>query len=347
MKPVDDKTERRKTEHIRICLNEDVEGKNITTGLEKYRFKHNALPEIDFKEINLGTSFLSKQVKAPFLISSMTGGTKVARNINQRLALLAESHGWAIGVGSMRAAIEEESLADTFEVRKYAPTIPVLANLGAVQFNYGYGTEECMRAVEMIEADALILHLNSLQEVFQPEGDTNFGNLLTKIEEIAAKLPVPVGVKEVGMGINGLSAKKLMDSGVKFIDIAGAGGTSWIQVEKFRANEPIRNLAADAFSDWGNPTAECLEEVKQYRNQIEIIASGGMKNGVEAAKALALGANMVGFGRSLLKPAVDSDVTLLEVQMDRIEFELRTAMFGIGADSIEQLVNTRNLYKIS
>jgi isopentenyl-diphosphate Delta-isomerase len=340
-----DLTEKRKTEHIRISLHEDVEGKNITTGLENYRFIPNALPEISFEDVSLSASFLGKSMKTPFLISSMTGGTETALKINKNLALAAQERGWAIGLGSMRAAVEKEELAYTFQIRKWAPDIPVIANIGAVQLNYGFGLEECKRAVEIAEADALVLHLNTLQEVFQPEGDTDFSHLLSKIEKLIAGLPVPVGVKEVGMGIDKATAERLISAGVHFIDVAGAGGTSWVQVESYRSEDAARKKAAEAFLDWGLPTSESITSVREVSKKIPVIASGGLKHGVDAAKSIALGADLAGFGRSLLQSAVEKDAEALILQMDRIEFELRAAMFGIGASKIEELKLTKRLLK--
>ncbi|MGM0845748.1 MAG: type 2 isopentenyl-diphosphate Delta-isomerase [Bacillota bacterium] len=339
-------TEKRKTEHIDICLTKEVESDEMMTGLESFRFQHNALPEIDFSEIDLRTTLFQKQLKAPFLISSMTGGTETAAEINKMLAITAEKRGWAMGVGSMRTAIENNQTAYSYEVRKYAPTIPILANIGAVQFNYGYGVEQCQRAVDLIEADALILHLNSLQEVFQPEGDTNFKDLLPKIEKVAKTLSVPVVVKEVGMGISGAAARRLYEAGVSFIDVAGAGGTSWIRVEAYRSKDPLRAEAAAAFQDWGIATADSLMQITSELPDVSLFASGGIKNGVEAAKAIALGADIAGFGRSLLPNAAASDEEALNEQFQRIEFELRAAMFGIGVSSINQLKGTEALKRI-
>lgn len=340
-----DLTEKRKTEHIRISLHEDVEGKNITTGLENYRFIPNALPEISFEEVSLSASFLGKSMKTPFLISSMTGGTETALKINQNLAIAAQERGWAIGLGSMRAAVEKEELAYTFQIRKWASDIPIIANIGAVQLNYGFGLEECKRAVEIAEADALVLHLNTLQEVFQPEGNTNFSHLLSKIEKLIAGLPVPVGVKEVGMGINKETAEKLISAGAQFIDVAGAGGTSWVQVESYRSEDAARKKAAEAFQDWGLPTSESITSVREISKKIPVIASGGLKHGVDAAKSLALGADFAGFGRSLLQSAVEKDAEALILQMERIEFELRAAMFGIGVSNINELKASKRLLK--
>ncbi|HEX7055823.1 MAG TPA: type 2 isopentenyl-diphosphate Delta-isomerase [Bacilli bacterium] len=340
----EDLLKKRKAEHISIVLNEQVSGANITSGLERYRFWHNALPELDFTAIDTSTVFFGKKLRFPLLVSSMTGGAELSAEINKRLATTAERRGWAMGLGSMRAVLEHAELRHTYIVRRYAPSIPLFANLGAVQLNYGYGVDECRKAVEMIEADGLILHLNSLQEVFQPEGDTNFSGLLGKIEKVAHALAVPVGVKEVGWGISGAVARRLADAGVSFIDVAGAGGTSWALVEKYRAHDGLRREAADAFAGWGIPTAESLIEVRAAVPHIPVIASGGIASGVEAAKAIALGASLAGFGRSLLADAVSS-AEALDERFARAEFELKAAMFGIGAGTIAELAETDALRK--
>lgn len=341
-------TVRRKSEHIRICLEEPVQGLGIETGFQYYRFRHCALPEIAFNEVDISGSFLGLPLQAPLLISSMTGGTEEAGSINSRLAEVAQARGWAMGLGSMRALIENEQLAGTFRVRREAPTIPLIANLGAVQLNYGYGVDQCRHAVELAEANALVLHLNSLQEVFQAEGDTDFRGLLVRIGEVCRQIGVPVGVKDVGWGIDAETAARLADAGVSFIDVAGAGGTSWSQVEKHRSRDPLRAAAAAAFADWGIPTAECVREVRERLPQTCIIASGGLNTGVDAAKAIALGADIAGFGRSLLAGAAASEdgragSETLYNQLERIEFELRTAMFGIGAATLSQLRDTDRL----
>ncbi|CAM4360247.1 type 2 isopentenyl-diphosphate Delta-isomerase [Paenibacillus tarimensis] len=343
-------TARRKSEHIRICLEEQVES-GLTAGFESYRFRHAAVPELNFSDIGTGAYFLGKKVAAPLLISSMTGGTDEAGAINLLLAEAAEERGWAIGLGSMRAAIEDGELAPTFKIRQAAPTIPVLANVGAVQLNYGFGVEQCREIVELAEADGLVLHLNSMQEIFQPEGDTNFRNLLARIETLCAKLEVPVGVKEVGWGIDGANAVRLAEAGAAFIDVAGAGGTSWSQVEKHRSTDKVRREAAEAFTDWGIPTAECIHEVRSCLKDVTLIASGGLRSGVDAAKALALGADLAGFGRSLLAGAAvggrEERLAAIYHQLERIEFELKAAMFGIGAASLEELHGTDRLVRLS
>ncbi|MGD6874235.1 type 2 isopentenyl-diphosphate Delta-isomerase [Sutcliffiella horikoshii] len=335
----------RKAEHINVCLERDVVGNNITNGLEEFNFQHNALPEINYNEISLETNFLSKKVKTPFLVSSMTGGTSAANQINNNLAKIAEYRGWCMGVGSMRAYIEREYLSESYKIRDIAPTIPLFANLGAVQLNYGFSVKECIKAVNLISADALVLHLNSLQEVIQPNGNTNFKNLQRKIAEICEKLEVPVGVKEVGWGISYEVAQKLMNAGVSFIDVAGAGGTSWTKVESFRAQDPYISKLSEPFNNWGIRTADCILNIKSKLPDTKIIGSGGIKDGVEGAKALVLGADLVGYGRSILKPA-----TLSMEETDEtfrlIEDQLKLSMFGVGARSIDELKKMDALFKI-
>lgn len=340
-------TTKRKGEHIRICLQEQVANTGTGPGFDGYRFRHNALPEISFAEIDLSTRFAGKKLAAPLLISSMTGGTEETFLINARLAEAAEARGWAMGLGSMRAAIENAELARTFQVRRIAPNIPIIANLGAVQLNYGYGVEQCRRAVDLAEADALVLHLNSMQEVFQPEGDIDFRGLLPSIAEVCRRLDVPVGIKEVGWGIDAQTASALYEAGIAFVDVAGAGGTSWSQVEKYRARDELRAAAAEAFADWGTPTAQCVRDIRAALPASTIIASGGMANGVDAAKAIALGADVAGYGRALLPDAAEPVAPdALERRMEQIEFELRAAMFGIGAATIGELRQTERLQRL-
>ena len=334
--------EKRKSEHIQISLNEKVTGESISTGLESYRFIHNALPEITFDEIFTETKFLGFECKTPFLISSMTGGTALAETINRNLAIAAEERGWVLALGSTRALLDSDGHAQSFLMRKYAPSIPIIANLGAVQFNYGYGVNECKRIIEMTGADMLVLHLNSIQEVIQENGDTNFKGLLKKIEQLCNTLEVPIGVKEVGWGIDGQTAQQLSEAGVAFVDVAGAGGTSWSQVEKFRAKDPVKRAAAEAFKDWGIPTVESIKMIRGKIGNRPLIASGGMHTGLDGAKTIALGADLVGFGRSILKEATQSPEDVLEVMKIR-EMELRMSMFGIGAQTIQELKDTSRL----
>lgn len=336
--------EQRKSDHIRINLEEDVNFRQLTTGLENYHFLHQALPEINLDEVDLGVTFLGKRLKAPLLISSMTGGTEQAQQINQTLAEAAERCGIAMGLGSQRAAIENAAVASTFQVRSVAPTALLLANLGAVQLNYRYTVEQCQQAVDMIEADALILHFNALQEAVQPEGDTNFGGLLAKVEQVCRRLPVPVIAKEVGWGFSEDSVRRLAEAGVAAIDVAGSGGTSWSQVEMYRAKTEVRRRVAATFVDWGIPTSEAILNAKRGAPGLPLIASGGLRNGLEMAKCMALGATLAGMAGPFLKAAVQS----LPAVLDEIEIattELRIAMFGIGVDSLAGLQQTDRLIK--
>lgn len=332
--------ERRKADHIRINLEEDVDFKRLTNGLEHYFFMHNALPEIDLSVVDTATAWLGKRLATPLLISSMTGGTERARTINRILAIGAQEVGMAMGLGSMRAAIEDPSLEATYQVRDVAPDVVLFANLGAVQLNYGYGLKECQRAVDMIEADALILHFNALQEAVQPEGDGNFADLLPKIEAICRAMPVPVIAKEVGWGFSAEDARRLAGAGVAAIDVAGAGGTSWSQVEMYRA--PTARLArvAGAFVDWGIPTAASIRYCREAAPDLPIIASGGLKSGIDIAKCIALGARLGGLAGEFLRAAdkdgVDGVVELAQTITD----ELRVAMFCVGAVDIEALAMT-------
>jgi isopentenyl-diphosphate Delta-isomerase len=332
----------RKADHIRINLEEDVQFPSVTTGLEAYRFVHQALPELNLDEIDTQVTLFGKQVAAPILVSSMTGGTAQAQLINRNLAAAAQARGLAMGLGSQRAGLERgEETANTFRVRAIAPDILLFANLGAVQLNYGYTVDQCRRAVEMIEADALILHLNPLQELLQIEGDLNWRGLLTKIEAVCRALPVPVVAKEVGWGISSQAARALYNAGISAIDVAGAGGTSWSQVEMHRApTERLRRLAA-AFSDWGIPTAESLRMVYRMRAEMgvetrPIFASGGIRTGQDVAKCAALGADLVGLASPFLKSAVESVEAVLE-EMEFLVAELRIAMFCSGAVNISAL----------
>jgi isopentenyl-diphosphate delta-isomerase len=328
----------RKSDHIRINLDEDVQS-GLTTGLEHYRFEHQALPNLDLDRVDLSQEVFGRQVRAPILISSMTGGTEEAARINRTLAAAAQASGIAMGVGSQRAAIEHPELAETFKVRELAPDILLFANLGAIQLNYSYGLEHCQRAVDMIEADALILHLNALQEAVQPEGDTRWSGLLSKIETVCRSLPVPVIAKEVGWGFSKETAARLQEAGVAAIDGAGAGGTSWSQVEMHRAAIPSQARLAAAFLDWGIPTSQAILNVRRGAPNMLVIASGGLRNGVDIAKCIALGASLGGMAGPFLKAAARSlDETLLTI--DELRREIQVCMFASGAGDLETLQAT-------
>jgi len=328
----------RKADHIRINLEEDVSS-GLSTGLERYRFIHDALPELDLKNIDLNQELLSKKISSPILISSMTGGTPDAERINHVLAIAAQEMGIAMGVGSQRVALEDPKTARTFQVRGDAPDILLFANIGAIQLNYGYGVSECQRAVDMIEADALILHFNPLQEAIQPEGDSNYSNLLLKIESVCNKLSVPVIAKEVGWGFSQNTAVQLANAGVKIIDVAGAGGTSWSQVEMHRATNPSQARIAATFIDWGIPTADAIINVRKASPDMIIFASGGIRNGLEIAKCIALGASLGGMASPFLKAANQSVEDTIQV-INEIQAEIMITMFAAGAGNIDQLKRT-------
>lgn len=325
----------RKIEHIRINLEEDVKS-GLTTGLERLHFINQALPELNFSEVDTSSTFFGKKLAAPLLISSMTGGTPEAEEINLRLAITAQEKSIAMGLGSQRAALVNPDVKKTFQVRRVAPDVLLFANLGAVQLNYDFTIDDCRKAVEMVDADGLILHVNALQEALQPEGDTNFSGLLNKIGKLCKSVPVPVIVKEVGWGISGETARRLADAGVAAIDIAGAGGTSWSQVEMHRMKDLRRAAIAAAFRDWGIPTAESLRQVRAAASDIPIIASGGLRNGVEAAKSIALGASLAGMAGPFLKAAARSQESTNELVEDVVT-ELKIAMFAAGAANLVEL----------
>lgn len=338
-------TQTRKADHLRICLEEDVQFRTLSNGLERYRFTHVCLPELDRSEIDLTITFLGKSLGAPLLISSMTGGTEQAKEINYRLAEVAQTYQLAMGVGSQRIAVEKPDLAHTFTVRSVAPDIPLFANLGAVQLNYTYGIEECLRVIELLEADALILHLNPLQECIQANGDTNFKGLLDKIDKLCSKMSVPVIAKEVGNGISAKMAQKLIDAGVSAIDVAGAGGTSWAKVESERAENKLQRELGKTFADWGLPTADCLVAIRSIAPNIPLIASGGLRNGLEVAKAIALGADLAGLALPFLQAAAESPQALNDL-VELLIAEITTVLFCTGNANVSEMKHSNAIEKI-
>lgn len=325
----------RKNDHIQINLEENVQSA-LTNGLENYHFIHQALPDLNLEDIDLSQNVFGRKLQAPILISSMTGGTEEAGQINQILAAAAQQTGIAMGLGSQRAAIEAPQLAPTFQVRKSAPDILLFANLGAIQLNYDYGIEQCQQAVDMIEADALILHFNALQEAVQPEGDTHFAGLISRIEAVCKALPVPVIAKEVGWGFSEKAARQLAEAGVAAIDVAGAGGTSWSQVEMHRAKNESQARLAAAFIDWGIPTSQAILNVRQAAPDLLLFASGGLRSGVDIAKCIALGASLGGMASPFLKAAARSlDATVQTI--NEIRKEIQVCMFASGAGDLKQL----------
>lgn len=332
----------RKSDHIRINMQEPVEPPSVTTGFETLRLRHRALPELDLADVDASTSLFGRRLKLPLLISSMTGGTAEAEEVNCRLAEAAQDRRVAMGVGSQRIMLESrQSAASWSRLRSIAPDIPLLANLGLVQLNRGFGLDQCQRVVDAIEADALYLHCNALQECIQEGGDTEWSGLLRKLEQLCRALPVPVLIKEVGWGIDGPMAGVLRDAGVAGIDVAGAGGTSWSEVERHRAADELVRRTALAFQEWGLPTAFCLRSVReelQARGDSDclLIASGGLRSGLDMVKAYVLGADVAGFARPFLLKAVDSLQAVIE-EVDILHQVVRTAMFCLGRPSISSL----------
>jgi isopentenyl-diphosphate Delta-isomerase len=320
----------RKAEHIRLALERRMQLE--ASYFDDWVLEHVALPELDRADVDTSLEFLGKPLRGPLLISCMTGGTELAARINRNLAIAAEKVGVALGVGSQRKAIEDPNQVATFQVRQYAPTIPLLANLGAVQLNYGYGLAQCRAAVEMIDADALVLHLNPLQEAIQPEGQCDFSGLVAKIAEVVAGLHVPVIVKEVGCGLSKRVGEALADVGVTLLDTAGLGGTSWSRIEGERAGDLE---LGELFAGWGVPTPESIRQLASVP-QVTVIGSGGIRNGLDVAKALAMGAHLAGAAQPFLEAALDSAEAVVGKVRSTLE-ELEICMFCLGVHDLDEL----------
>lgn len=297
MEDMPNQTESRKKDHVELVVDKGAQYSK-GTGFERFELMHNALPEMSLSDVDLSTEFLGRKAKHPILITGMTGGYEDALAINRALAQVAQEHGLAFGVGSQRAMIEKPDLAATYKVRDVAPDIPLLGNIGAYQLKK-YSAEQIASMVSVIEADGLAVHLNPLQEVIQKEGDTDYSGVLDAIAETCDKLDVPVLVKETGAGLSQDVAIKLKDAGVEYLDIAGAGGTSWSKVEY------QRNGAVPGFEEWGIPTVQCIIEC---RGLLPLVASGGIRSGVDAAKAIALGADMAGAAYPFIKALKDGQI---------------------------------------
>ncbi|MEM2104858.1 MAG: type 2 isopentenyl-diphosphate Delta-isomerase [Candidatus Bathyarchaeia archaeon] len=332
-------TRKRKAEHIKISLNMDTQAKETTTGFEDIHLTHRALPQISKEKISLETTVFNHKFSAPIIVGAITGGTQEATKINATIAEAVEELGLGMGVGSQRAAIEDKRFEETFSItRKKAPTAFLIANIGGVQLVHGYGVKEAKKAIKMIDADAIAIHLNPLQEAIQPEGQTNFEGVLEKIRQIAEELDKPVIVKETGAGISAEDAEKIEDAGVEGIDVSGAGGTSFAAIEYYRAKrrqEGFQRKLGQVFWDWGIPTAISIIEVSQTV-KIPVIASGGIRNGIEVAKALAIGASLTSLSQPILKEAVKGVKETKDALLTLIE-ELKTTMFLVGASSAHHL----------
>ncbi|PHJ43057.1 type 2 isopentenyl-diphosphate Delta-isomerase [Vibrio sp. PID17_43] len=335
----------RKDLHLDAVLHHDMNMKHKTAGFESVEFEHCALPECDFKGIDLSTEFLGHQLALPFLISSMTGGAKEAEIINCRLAEAASEMGIAMGVGSQRVSLEDSlhsGLGKT--IRDLADGVPLYSNLGAAQLRDKQRLDNAQRAVDFIQADALFIHLNPMQEALQQNGDYNWIGVLKSIEQLKQRIDVPMIVKEVGFGISGAVATQLVDVGVDAIDVAGAGGTSWSAVEGYCQTDSKMQHAAELFRDWGMPTARCLAQIRGQYSELPLIASGGIYNGLEAAKAIHLGANLVGQAGAVLRAGTISTQAVVE-HLEQMALELRLSCFGTGSVDLKALVQARRMHK--
>lgn len=335
-------TPSRKQQHVALTLKKNVGFKSKTTGLEQLEFVHNALPELNLSDVNTSTTFLAKTVAAPLMVSCMTGGYKDALKINRRLAEVCEELRIAMGVGSQRQALEDKQYHRTFSVvREVAPSIPIVGNIGAAEVATMTSTDAARRLVELISADAFTVHVNPLQEFLQPEGSTNFRGVLKGIELLVRELPVPVIVKEIGAGISASVARRLLDVGVRYIDIAGAGGTSWAGVETLRRKD--REFAAK-FWDWGIPTAVAIQDAAKLKSpatRFTLIASGGITSGFDAAKCIALGADFAASARPMLKALKEEGKAGLRDLIRTWIQEIKGIMFLTGSATIDDLQRVR------
>jgi isopentenyl-diphosphate delta-isomerase len=330
--------EDRKDSHLRLALREEVEfPQGDATGFGALRLEHDALPELDLDEVDTSTTLLGKRLAAPLLVGSMTGGTPAAAEMNRRLALAAARCGVGLALGSQRKMLADAGTRATYAVREWAPDLRlVFGNLGAVQLNYGVGLPELERLVADVGADALFLHLNPLQEAIQPEGNTRFSALLPKLRAVASGLRVPVLLKEVGAGISETTALKIRDLPVAGVETAGVGGTSWSRIESLRASVPLTRAVGERFTRWGVPTAESIAICRRVLPDRVVIGSGGIRDGIEVAKAIALGADAAALALPILR-AADRSVEDAVEAISRIVAELRTAMFLTGARTIADL----------
>jgi isopentenyl-diphosphate delta-isomerase len=333
-----DTIRKRKEDGIVMCLEKPVQAKRAKTLLGDVNIIHNALPEMDFDEIRLDTTFLGHRFSAPFYIGAMTGGAELAKKINRNLAVAAQELGLGMVVGSQRAGLIAKELSDTYAVtRKAAPDIFIGSNIGGAQLSKGFTAEDTKKLVDMLQADALYVHLNPLQELVQPEGDTTYRNVLSRISDLAGRINTPIVAKEVGAGISGEAAKRLEDAGVAAIEVAGAGGTSWSGVEAYRAKEAgdgMRHNIGNLYWDWGIPTAVAVYTVRRSV-KVPVVASGGLRTGLDVARAIILGADITAMAWPLLRPATISSDAVKEY-IEEVLFGLKTAMFLTGSRNLAE-----------
>ncbi|MDZ7315291.1 MAG: type 2 isopentenyl-diphosphate Delta-isomerase [candidate division KSB1 bacterium] len=334
-------TNDRKLEHISVILN-DEQTDRAKHYFDRIHLVHRALPEVNLDEIDPSIEFMGKKLSFPLLISSMTGGSQEkVMVINRNLATAAQTCGVAMGVGSQRVMFTHPEARPSFELRPFAPNALLFANLGAVQLNYGFTIDHCRRAVEAVAADALYLHLNPLQEAVQPEGNVDFSGLAAKIGAVARDLEVPVIVKEVGAGISPADANLLAAQGIRYIDVSGSGGTSWSRIEHFRRQEEADDLGL-LFQDWGNPTPLALYALRPLTDRVTLVASGGIRSGIDMVKAVILGASLCGLAKPFLKPAMESAEAVIRV-IERLKKEFVVAMFLLGVSNTDQLKKNDSL----
>ena len=322
----------RKEEHIQHILSQPDAYRNDNY-FDKIKLINRALPEINLTDIDISTNFLGKKLSFPLIISPMTGGaSKALESINQNIAKAAQATGVAMSVGSQRIMIENTQAEKSFDLREYAPSIPLIANLGAVQLNYGFKKEDCMQAINIMKAEALYLHLNPLQEALQKEGNTNFSGLIDKIQTMSATLKVPIIIKEIGCGISVQDAQMLKQAGIKYIDVAGRGGTSFAYIEGLRS----QNSIGETFKDFGIPTAKAVFDIARHIDNVGLIASGGIQNGLDMVKAIILGADLCAIAKPLLEAAVKSESAIID-KILQLQKEFQVAMFVLGQSNFKDL----------
>jgi isopentenyl-diphosphate delta-isomerase len=337
IKEKDEATSKRKDEHIKICLENDVEYKSQDNGFQKFKLHPSTLVDLSLEQINLKTTIFEKEINLPLLVSGMTGGSELGKQYNMQIAEICQEFNIGMGVGSQRAAIENPKLVETYEVKQIAPKIPLIANLGLPQINKGYGIEEINSAIKMINADAIAIHINPLQELVQLEGDKEDSFSLGKLKQILPKVKYPVILKGVGTGFSKKDLQKLVELNPYAIDVAGAGGTNWTKIEYLR-NERMEYVS-DELMEQGIATADSLQSVYSLKRPktMKLIASGGIRNGTDAVKALILGADFVAFALPVLKALSKGGLDELRKYLSTFIFEMKTSMAMLGLENIEQL----------